>query len=464
MKIYSNHKYLYIIVIICVISIMGCGNHQKGETLPEHPTFAKDIAPILEKNCLPCHRENGAAPFVLTSFAAVKKRAKTIAKVTQQRIMPPWPADPNYSHFIGEKILSSREIALIQKWVDQGAVEGNEKYIYRQNTIVKSSLRKPDLVIPFDTVTLHEGDLDRFFIGVANVSIAKKRYISALEFVPSASGLVHHVNGHLLLYKEGTKTMPKKASRKVEVRSEVVSNLFGGLMLEANDGTLPERIHSAFNYLPGVQGVEYPDGIGAFEVTKDFAAVMNDVHYGPSDRSVVDRSVLNVFFTDVAPSRVLSELMLGTNGVSKIVPPLRIPPNQVTKHTTRYRISDDISVLTVNPHLHMLGKSFLAFAVKPNGDTIPLIRILRWNFNWQYFYTFKTMLRIPAGSEIVAVAEFDNTARNPWNPNRPPKWVGERWDNGGASMRASDEMFQFIMTYTMYKKGDEFVSLEKKKR
>ena len=74
------------------------------------------------------------------------------------------------------------------------------------------------------------------------------------------------------------------------------------------------------------------------------------------------------------------------------------------------------------------------------------------------------MLRIPAGSEIVAVAEFDNTARNPWNPNRPPKWVGERWDNGGASMRASDEMFQFIITYTMYKKGDEFVSLEKKKR
>ena len=141
MKIYSNHKYLYIIVIICVISIFGCGNHQKEETLPEHPTFAKDIAPILEKNCLPCHRENGAAPFVLTSFAAVKKRAKTIAKVTQQRIMPPWPADPNYSHFIGEKILSSREIALIQQWVEQGAVEGNEKYIYRQNTIVKSSLQ-----------------------------------------------------------------------------------------------------------------------------------------------------------------------------------------------------------------------------------------------------------------------------------------------------------------------------------
>jgi len=248
----------------------------------------------------------------------------------------------------------------------------------------------------------------------------------------------------------------------MEARSEMNSDLGSLLEMPADDGSLPRRIHSAFNYLPGVQGIEYPNGIGAFEVTKDFAAVMNDVHYGPADKTVLDRSVLNVFFTDIAPSRILSELMLGTNGVSKIVPPLVVPANKVTKHTTRFTIAEDISVLTINPHLHMLGKSFLAFAVKPNGDTIPLIRILRWNFNWQYFYTYKTMLRIPAGSEIVAVAEFDNTSNNPWNPNRPPKQVSERWDSGGASMRASDEMFQFIITYTLYKKGDEFVSLEKK--
>ena len=280
--------------------------------------------------------------------------------------------------------------------------------------------------------------------------------------MPTEPGLVHHANGHLLLYKVGSKRMPRRPRRKMEARSEMNSDLGSLLEMQADDGSLPMRIHSAFNYLPGVQGIEYPNGIGAFEVTKDFAAVMNDVHYGPADKTVVDRSVLNVFFTDIAPSRALSELMLGTNGVSKIVPPLVVPANKVTKHTTRFTIPEDISVLTINPHLHMLGKSFLAFAIKPNGDTIPLIRILRWNFNWQYFYTYKTMLRIPAGSEIVAVAEFDNTSNNPWNPNRPPKAVSERWDSGGASMRASDEMFQFIITYTLYKKGDEFVSLEKK--
>ena len=455
-------KYLYIIILLIVIGTNSCSKGVAVDDLPDRPTFANDIAPILQKNCLPCHREQGAAPFSLASYAAVKKRAKTIAKVTQKRIMPPWPADPTYSHFLGEKVLSDRDIAIIQKWVKQGAVEGYQKYVYRPNAIERSNIRKPDLVIPFDSVLLHEGDLDRFFISLSNVSLPKKRFISALEFVPTEPGLVHHANGHLLLYKEGSKRMPRRPRRKMEARSEMNSDLGSLLEMPADDGSLPRRIHSAFNYLPGVQGIEYPNGIGAFEVTKDFAAVMNDVHYGPADKTVVDRSVLNVFFTDIAPSRVLSELMLGTNGVSKIVPPLVVPANKVTKHTTRFTIPEDISVLTINPHLHMLGKSFLAFAVKPNGDTIPLIRILRWNFNWQYFYTYKTMLRIPAGSEIVAVAEFDNTSNNPWNPNRPPKAVSERWDSGGASMRASDEMFQFIITYTLYKKGDEFVSLEKK--
>jgi hypothetical protein len=455
-------KYLYIIILLIVISTNCCGNDGSVDALPDQPSFANDIAPILQKNCLPCHREQGAAPFSLASYAAVKKRAKTIAKVTQKRIMPPWPADPKYSHFVGEKVLTDRDIAIIQKWVKQGAVEGDQKYVYRPNEIDRSNIRKPDLVIPFDSVVMHEGDLDRFFISLSNVSLPKKRFISALEFVPTEPGLVHHANGHLLLYKEGSKRMPLRPRRKMEARSEMNSDLGSLLEMQADDGSLPMRIHSAFNYLPGVQGIEYPNGIGAFEVTKDFAAVMNDVHYGPADKTVVDRSVLNVFFTDIAPSRILSELMLGTNGVSKIVPPLVVPANKVTKHTTRFTIPEDISVLTINPHLHMLGKSFLAFAVKPNGDTIPLIRILRWNFNWQYFYTYKTMLRIPAGSEIVAVAEFDNTSNNPWNPNRPPKQVSERWDSGGASMRASDEMFQFIITYTLYKKGDEFVSLEKK--
>lgn len=455
-------KIFNIIILLLVTSMIGCGQVSEEKNVPSNPTFAEHIAPILAKNCLPCHRENGAAPFSLEQFSAVKKRAKTIAKVTLNRYMPPWPADPNYTHFVGEKVLTEEQIATIQRWVEQGAVEGSMGYSYKAPESYRSSIRKPDLIIPFDTVALHEGDLDRFFISKAHVKLDRKRFVSALELVPSSMGLIHHANGHLLLYAEGSNTETPGTVRKMETTNAMNSNSFEKMKLINVGGPLPNRIHSAFNYLPGVEGVEYPAGIGGYEVTRDFAAVMNDVHYGPSDTNTVDKAVLNVFFTETAPKRATGELMLGTNGVSKIVPPLVVPANKITKHSTRYTIDADISVLTINPHLHQLGKSFWAFAIKPNGDTIPLIRIKRWNFNWQYFYTFKTMVRIPAGTEIVAIAEFDNTAKNPYNPNHPPKTVAERWDYGGASMRASDEMFQFIITYTPYQKGDENISLERK--
>ena len=152
--------------------------------------------------------------------------------------------------------------------------------------------------------------------------------------------------------------------------------------------------------------------------------------------------------------------MLGTNGVSEIIPPLQIKPNTISTHHTEFKVPEDISILTVNPHMHLLGKSLKAYALKPNGDTVKIINIPKWDFRWQFFYTFKKMLKIPKGSLIRVEAVFDNTSNNPFNPFDPPQLVGERMEYGGSSMRATDEMFQFIITYLGYKKGDENISLE----
>lgn len=126
---------------------------------------------------------------------------------------------------------------------------------------------------------------------------------------------------------------------------------------------------------------------------------------------------------------------------------------------TRYKLPGDISILTLNPHMHLLGQSFLAYALTPVGDTIRLIRINQWDFRWQYFYTFPKMVVVPAGSEIVVEAVFDNTENNPLNPNTPPIEVGERLDRGGQGMRTTDEMLQFIISYLPYNAGDEKRSL-----
>ena len=109
--------------------------------------------------------------------------------------------------------------------------------------------------------------------------------------------------------------------------------------------------------------------------------------------------------------------------------------------------------------MHLLDSSFETYVIIANGDTIPLIRISKWDFIWQYFYTFRKIVKIPHGSLIVAEGVYDNTSENLLNPFQPPRTISER----EGSMRTTDEMFQFICTYLPYKQGDENISLELKK-
>lgn len=454
-----------------LIGLFACSQQGVGDELDsvDVPTFAQHIAPIIVNHCVRCHRNGGGAPFELTSYSKVKGKAKTIAKVTSMRIMPPWPADPNYSHFIDENILTQSQIDAISRWVKNDCIEGgSSEKIFANVSSEKSNIGKPDMVLSLDTVLLSEGDVDRFFFSKVNCTIPHGKYIRAIEFIPGQPKLLHHFNGHLINYYGNSKPNLESSPSKIEIspkpgvdnpRETKLAVDFQKSLLN-NDGSMPERWHSVVNYLPGVKGLMYPDGIGTYAVAEKFSIIGNDVHYGPSRKTLIDNSKINIFFTNTPPKRGTGEIMLGTNGVSKIVPPLVIPANQKTKHVTHFTVAEDISVLTINPHLHLLGKSFLAYAIKPNGDTVKLINIPKWNFRWQYFYTFKKMVYIPRGSTIYAVAEFDNTLNNPNNPNHPPKQVAERLEYGGSSMRATDEMFQFIITYVGYQSGDEKLSLE----
>jgi len=108
--------------------------------------------------------------------------------------------------------------------------------------------------------------------------------------------------------------------------------------------------------------------------------------------------------------------------------------------------------------MHLLGQSFLAYAVTPQRDTIPLIRLRKWDFRWQYAYKPKTLLHIPRGSVIRAEGVYDNTSNNPLNPFKPPQTVQDHM----GSMKTTDEMFQFILVYLRYEPGDENISLEGK--
>jgi hypothetical protein len=443
------------LVLLCLL-LPAC----HSQSIKQNPTFNEDIAPIVFKNCAPCHRPGEAGPFPLLSYADVTKKAKTIAAVTKARYMPPWPADPSYSHFLGERVLTNDEIELIQNWVKTGTPEGDAAKAPPPPQFPNgSAYGKPDLVVKMREPLKIPGDnTDRFMVIKIPYEIPKDTFVRAIEFVPGNRKLIHHMNGHVVEYEDKKKD-PFQGPDVVNRESvKTLEASYDAIHLLNDDGSYPTLLRSVANYLPGgVSPAGYPDsiGIGGWTLTKKGAFLMRDVHYGPSPVDTEDQSYFNVFFTNKAPMRPTQEMQLGTLGISEIIPPLIIPPNVVKTFTTKTVIDEDISLLTVNPHMHLLGKSFEAFAATPEGKTIPLVKIPRWDFRWQYFYTFPKMVKVPKGSTIAAIGVYDNTAANPNNPFSPPREI----IGTNGSMRVTDEMFQLIMTYVPYKAGDENITL-----
>lgn len=458
---------IHVLLTAAAVWISACGTRapEKAEVLlPEKVTWAEHIAPILYRECSPCHRQAEAGSFPIENYTQAKSKAALIRFSTQSGYMPPWPADPAYTHFAGERVLTETEKALIKKWVDEGMPRGDSLKEPPFPAFYQGSyFGKPDLVIRArEAVRISGNGQDLFLIWKFPYAIEKDTLVDVVEFVPHRRKLVHHVNGHLVSY-DATRGFNYMSGIQVQGDTrEALLKVYEAMHIPYTDGRKPEYPTLTPNvvyYLPGYLPPQYPEDVGGFRLKKNGLFLLNNIHYGPSNADLWDSSYINVFFRKTPLKRSLVESQLGTFGLSKTEPELKIPPNTVKTFHTQYSLSQDISLLSVNPHMHLIGKSYLAYALRPNGDTVPLIRIPKWDFRWQYYYTFKHPLKLEKGSSIHVFGTFDNTAQNPNNPNHPPKEINE--GNGIESMKTSEEMFQFIFTYMTYKPGDEQINLER---
>ncbi|GIV27695.1 MAG: hypothetical protein KatS3mg027_1509 [Bacteroidia bacterium] len=447
--------------LIIIFFISNCKTQKEEEIV----TF-KDIAPIIHQKCAICHRPGEAGPFSLITYQEIKSHANKIRFSLESGFMPPWPADTNYTRFSNELILTLPEKNKILKWIQDGYPAGDTSKTKYNTTSVHKNFRKPDLIIPLQKPILVNGNgVDHFFIVKMPYQLEKDTFVQYVEFVPHQKKLVHHVNGHLLKYDSKRKFDYFKGLTHVEEPVENFVETYKKMGLTYTDAKdnkptsiLPVLIPNTVYYLPGFLPLRYKENIGGFYLPKNGVFFLNDIHYGPTHKSCYDSSYLRVYFAPQRPERPVYEGQMGTHGMSKIQPPLIIPPNTIKSFTTTLSIPTTISILAVNPHMHLLGQSYWAFAVTSHRDTIPLIRINKWNFNWQYYYIFKKPVIIPAGSIIVAIATYNNTTNNPFNPNHPPIEVKE--GDGFHSMKTTDEMFQFFFQYMLYKPGDDTISIQ----
>lgn len=408
-------------------------------------TFSEHIAPIIFENCTPCHRPGQSGPFSLITFRDVAKRANLIRHVTESRFMPPWFADREYRSFKNEKGLSEAEIQLIGDWVEQGTPRGPTELTPPIPQFPNGSqIGIPDLVLPVQQAYQIPGDnSEQFILFVIPFELDKMRSIQAIEFVSDNSPKVHHAN--FGFYEVGS---------EVSIQGDVAPISSENMMNKAQRfRELSQNLLFYNGWIPGSSPITFPAGTG-FNMPKR-GVIMLTIHYAPSSLPDRDSSRINIFFGEEEANRSIQTLNIGSAGIGEIVPPLIIPANQISQHRVQIKIKRPLSLLYAWPHMHLVGNSFKAYAVHPDGDTIPLVKINKWDFNWQEAYQFDRWVVLPAGSIITVEGSFDNTAENPNNPNDPPKTI---YSDG--LMETKNEMLSLILIYMDFQAGDEKIRLD----
>src|SRR5262245_30244871 len=145
-----------------VLALAAARPHAAPAEVVAAPTFTKDVAPILYKSCVNCHRPGEVAPMSLVSYEDARPWAKSIRLKTTSREMPPWGADPRFGTFKDDRSLSASEIDTIAKWVDSGAPKGADADMPSLPTFSTGwSHGEPDVVIdmPIDFEIPAEGEV-----------------------------------------------------------------------------------------------------------------------------------------------------------------------------------------------------------------------------------------------------------------------------------------------------------------
>ena len=365
-------------------------------------TFNKDIAPLVFDRCAGCHQPGGLGPFSVLTFASARQHASQIAMLTKKRVMPPYRAKSDFGGFIGQDPLTDAQIDLIQRWADQGAVEGDPRDLPpAPKTTDGWQLGKPDLVVTLaEPFTLPPDGTSVFRNFVIPVPVDEARYVKGWEFHPGNPKVVHHTN---------IRIDRTSASRNLD--EEDPGPGYEGII--PRSAVYPDGHFLAWT--PGQVVPFLPKGLAwRLDPGTDLAV---EVHMYPSGKPEIVQPSIALFFTNDPPVRTPAMLRLGRQNID-------IPAgekNYVINDS--FEIPVDIEVQAIQPHAHYRAKDVMATATFPDGTTKQMLHISDWDYGFQHLYRYVTPFTLPKGTTLAMRYSYDNSADNPRNPDRPPRHV-----------------------------------------
>jgi hypothetical protein len=424
----------YAVSLSCVTLAIALGSvsadQYAGKPADGVPTFSKDVAPILYKNCAGCHRSGEIGPMPLLTFKDARPWAKSIRDEVGDGVMPPWHADPKHGKFSNDRSLSAADRATIVKWANGGAPEGDPADLPPLPKFTSGwQLGEPDQVmqLPVEYKVPADGFVEYEYFEIPT-NFTEDKWLEALEVRPGNREVVHHV----IISVRSPQPERRPAGFQAARGMQIPPGQSGGG--QEPEGTAKRaRGHSLFpppqrtgamigGFAPGSQTLKLDAGSAI--LLRAGSTLVVQMHYTTNGTEATDRTKFGLFFAKEAP-RVEMRMSTLVNGQLHI--PAGDPNYSIAAEMTT---TADVTLRQMLPHTHLRGKSWEYTVTYPDGRSEVILSVPKYDFNWQTDYVFAQPLKLPKGTKIRAVAHYDNSAANKSNPDPKVdvKWGDQTWE------------------------------------
>ena len=426
---YRRHLVRVGLVSVGVWAVMPhTSDAQTALTNTEAVTFAKDVAPILQRHCQECHRTDSMAPMSLLTYQDTRPWARSIKERVVSREMPPWFLDKTIGiqQFINDISLSEEEIDTIVQWVDSGAPSGNlaempppKRWPTGDRFRLEETLGPPDHVVRFEPFTMPPVAQDTFFRPFADAGVIEPRWIRAVETKPSGKAgrrIAHHASAYV---HQPESSVFLEAEREL-LSGQAAADAVLKVASERSDGDPIDTREMFTEWAQGKGGEIYPDDTG--KLIKPGARFEVQIHYHAVGEEITDQLEIGLWFypKEMIPAYSVTYVSVGTQNNK----PLHIPPHSLTVHQGSYTLPAPAILHNFQPHMHYRGKAFSMEAIYPDGRRTLLNHADRFSNDWHinYIYDPEFAPVLPQGTVLQITAWHDNTVANRANPD-PRQWV-----------------------------------------
>jgi hypothetical protein len=392
------------------------------------PTFSRDVAPILFKNCVGCHRPGEMAPMPLLTYEQARPYARSIRARIETGAMPPWHAVAPAGTFTNEPRMTAAEKRTLVEWASNGAPQGDPKDMPAAPVFPAGwTIGTPDTVLSMAQAfeVPASGEVSYQFFSIPT-NFTEDKWVQAIEIRPGVRSVVHHV----LVFASEPGGTPRAnpwvqvaaggagaAGAAAQQNPALVQALRGRLVNAAST-----RGPLIATTAPGTNAMTFPSG-SALRI-KAGSVLTLQVHYTTIGKPEKDRTSVGFIFAGQPPKQeVRSASFVGLQ--------LRIPPG-ASNHRVDCQIefNQDVHITALFPHTHLRGKSWEYRLTYPDGREEVVLSVPQYDFNWQTYYQFAKPLAVPKGSKLLAIAHYDNSANNKANPDPTleVRWGDQTWE------------------------------------